>query len=108
MDLIEEDMEFPEKSYFGSLSRKRQAIKVEYRRLRRVNRCCSCWGTVYPVNSNGEYDVNGNRYKRSYRGSRSKYLKKRCNKQLRSSRLRNLRLIGNVYRKATEFWWELY
>ena len=65
---------------------------------------------IYPVDKDGYY-VNDDspefiRFKRSYRGKRSKYLKRYCNKRVR--RKDNFSLKGNGYRKVSEFWWELW
>ena len=56
-------------------------------------------GTVY-------YSKQLGRYIKTWRGSRSKFIKSQCNKRLRryKGELKN----GGQYKKATEFWWELY
>ena len=56
-------------------------------------------GTVY-------YDRKLERWIKTWRGSRSKYLKNQCNRKLRQY---NGKLVnGGHFKKATEFWWELY
>ena len=45
--------------------------------------------------------------KRYYRGKRSDYLKKVCNRKFRKNKT-EYRNKSNIYRKVNEFWWELY
>lgn len=45
-----------------------------------------------------------NHYIRIYRGGRSKYFKKVCNKKLRKMK----EVHNTTYHKLTEFWWEIY
>lgn len=65
---------------------------------------------IWPVDKNGDYVRDDSpefvRFKRGYRGKRSKYIKRHCNKRIR--RKDNFPLKGNGYRKASEFWWELW
>ena len=69
--------------------------------------------TQYPsgamaVDKNGDYafDEDAVRLKRIYRGKRSKYLKKTCNRKLRRTNLKYHAVKRGSYRKLTEFWWE--
>ena len=43
------------------------------------------------------------RYARSYRGSRSAYIKRQCNRKIRRSKMLLQRGLKNRF---TEFWWE--
>jgi len=52
---------------------------------------CKCW-------------FHNNHYIRIYRGSRSKYFKRVCNKKLRKMK----EVFNTTYHKLTEFWWEIY
>ena len=69
------------------------------RRLKKLVRNKKYWSPT------GVYFWEG-RYVKVYRGSRSKFIKRKCNKQLRryKGELKN----GGQYKKATEFWYELY
>ena len=57
------------------------------------------WFLVY-------YDKENNHYKRCYRPTCSKNIKKQCNHSVR--RYKYEISNGNNYRKVSEFWYELY
>ena len=60
---------------------------------------------IYLIN----FDDRKQCYVREYRGSLSKDLKQKCNRKLRNGRRKGQEL-GNYgwYRRATEFWYDLY
>ena len=45
--------------------------------------------------------------KRYYRGKRSKRFKKSCNRRFRNMEF-DSSIKSNIYRRYTEFWWEIY
>ena len=66
---------------------------------------------AWPVDKDGNYVSDDSpefvRFKRGYRGKRSKQLKRRYNKALR--RIKDVPLKGNGYRKSSgDFWWDLW
>lgn len=74
------------------------------------NKLHTWYAPAYPVDENGDYhgDVNTATYfKREYRGSRSKYLKRQSNKKLRRYK-GEVFMRGGGYRKVFDFWWEMY
>lgn len=52
------------------------------------------------------YDEKLGRYVKYWRGSRSKFIKKECNSKVR--RYKGVLIDGGHYKKAAEFWYELY
>lgn len=79
--------------------------------LKQIQQRKKYWiGGAWPVDKDGHYVSDDSpefvRFKRGYRGKRSKYIKRHCNKRIR--RKDNFSLKGNGYRKASEFWWELW
>ena len=107
-DNIEES--FPTKDEFGSLNRKRRAMKIAGNRLIRMSDSYRRKGGSYPVDENGERceRTEAIRYKRFWRAKMSKQVKKRCHRRFRRSGKLNM-LSGSqksLNRKATEFWWE--
>lgn len=62
-------------------------------------------GMVYAV-SGVWYHPDKERFVRYYRGKRSKQIKKNCNRRLRKMQVDISN--GGLYKKYTEFWWELY
>jgi hypothetical protein len=110
IDIIEE--EFPKKAEFGTLIRKRLGIRKQYFKRKRMSQSPYYPMSAYLVDKNGDYlSVNeldkAVRYKRQWRGKASKGIKKECNRKFRRNKTEVSRK-GNNYRKATEFWWELY
>ena len=106
------DETFPVKADFGSLSRKRAGIRKQFYRRKRMAVSPYYPMSAYPVDKNGDYlSVNeldkAVRYKRQWRCKASKGIKKLCNRKFRRNQTEVARK-GNNYRKATEFWWELY
>lgn len=64
---------------------------------------------AFPVDKFGRYTSNKEEieyYKRYWRGSRSKYLKRQSNKKLR--RYKHEVPSRGGYRKVFDFWWELW
>ena len=59
------------------------------------------WLTGY-----GRYELQKPYYQRIYRGQRSKWIKKQCNRSVRryKGKIQN----GGSYKKIDEFWWEMY
>lgn len=56
-------------------------------------------GTVY-------YDEKLGRWIKTWCGSRSKFIKKTCNRKLR--KYNGTLIDGGQFKKTSEFWWELY
>lgn len=91
--------------------KKRDREKRYQNHLKQIQERGKYWiSGVWPVDKNGDYVRDDSpdfvRFKRGYRGKRSKYIKRHCNKRIR--RKDNFPLKGNGYRKASEFWWELW
>ena len=113
VDQINPEEEFPLKSEFGSMLRKRKARRKEFFKLKRLLR--SEYGLTAPcwVDKYGDYCDEGDddavRLKRFWRRRASRNIKKDCNRQFR--RTNRLKMLVShqkgFYRKATEFWWEL-
>lgn len=59
------------------------------------------WVTGY-----GWYELQKPYYQRIYRGQRSKWIKKQCNRSVR--RYKGKIPNGGFYKKIDEFWWEMY
>ena len=107
----EEETEFPTKKEFGSLERKRRAIRKEHYKLIRLAGMECYYCGVYYVDRRGECCEKDEavRIKRFWRGKRSRLIKKNCNRQFRRQKALRM-LISNkrgLYRKSTEFWWAL-
>jgi len=108
---LEED--FPLKSEFGTMLRKRNARRKEFFKLKRL--MYSEYGLTAPcwVDKYGEYcdegDPDAVRIHRCWRRQESKNIKRYCNRKFR--RTNRFRMLvaqqKGFYRKATEFWWEL-
>lgn len=63
---------------------------------------------AYPCDKDREFNKEDPEYyKREYRGQRSKWLKKNCNKKLRNSNEEELFKNGE-YKKNSDFWWNYY
>ena len=107
---IVEELEFPQKSEFGSLNRKRLAMQKEHYKLIRMAERKHYYCNAYYIDKDGEICDNRTavRAVRYWRGMRSHRIKKYCHRRFR--RNPNLRmLISNkrsLHRKATEFWYE--
>ncbi len=113
-----DNIEFPTKAECKkSLLRKRRAMHVMYyKKLRGVRNKSFLYGPI-PVDKNGDYvdDPFCAKYiKWSWRGKRSKYIKKQCIRRSRS-KYKHKRYHNNdlsisrergLHRKDTEFWWE--
>ena len=105
-----EEIEFPYKDEFGSLVRKRKALRIEHFKLLRMTHGQWYPSGAYYVGRDG-YSCNKDeaiRLKRSWRGKRSKFIKKNCNRKFRRSSKLNMIVSRhkNIMHKATEFWWE--
>jgi hypothetical protein len=58
------------------------------------------------ISSGVYFSTRLNRYVRVYRGSRSSYLKRKCNKKIR--KCQDEILNGNMYRRVGNFWNEYW
>ena len=58
------------------------------------------------VKGYGMYEIPKTYYQRIYRGQRSKWIKKQCNRSVR--RYKGKIPNGGFYKKIDEFWWEMY
>ena len=101
---------FPRKEEFGSLGRKRDTIRIYRNKLIRMSKTSYWCSGAYPVDKNGDYCSleESIRLKRYWRGQRSHYIKKECNRRFRRSNKLN-KIYGKqrgLYRRALEFWWE--
>ena len=105
-----EEWEFPQKSEFGSLSRKRLAIRKEHFKLIRMVERKHYYCNAYYIDKDGEIcdKRTAVRVLRYWRGKRSHQIKKYCHRRFR--RNPNLKMLvsnkRSLHRKSTEFWWE--
>lgn len=106
-------LEFPTKYEVNdSLLRKRAAIRKEYYKIVRITQDEGYPSGAYWYNKDGDwtsvYSEDRFRYKRCYRGKRSSYIKKMCNRKWRRSSKLNMlsSRAKSLNRKATEFWYE--
>ena len=109
---IEDIEEFPEKSEFGSLSRKRNAIRIAALRAKKMAQAKWWRAGAFLTNTGREYcdnESDGVYWKRIWRTSRSGKIKKLCNRRLRRNtdiQIESITKERAAYRKETEFWWE--
>ncbi len=79
--------------------RTRRALRYGRRKLKKL----AAKAAGYPAGA--WYDDDKGRYVRYYRGQRSSWIKKQCNRKFRRSYGMCSAKRG-AYRKYTEFWWE--
>ena len=92
------------KSDLGKRDSRRRRTARYKKRLRALARL-----PFYPSGASIEESGAGKEYaRRYYRGLRSKYIKKECNRQFRRSSKLNMLVMSarGGYRRVTEFWWE--
>ena len=100
--------EFPTKEEISSLRKKRERMRKNYFRMRRLVENPHCWD-VCCYNDN---DVNWCErdeavyMKRYYRRRESRWLKKQCNRKFRREGI--VTSSRGAQHKITEFWWMLY
>lgn len=108
--------DFPTKAEFGTMLRKRRAMRKEYFKLKRAGYNSGYpWPVAYRSKDRkwcwtGDPDI---AYTvRCYRGKRSKHIKTYCHRKFRRAKdfERDDCFWGaktNHYRRCQEFWWEL-
>ena len=100
------DVEFPTKEEMGSLRKKRERMRKNYFRMKRL-----CENTDSFVGGANYADQDGNYVerkdavymKRWYRGSRSRWIKKLCNREFRRKGI--VSSSRAIQHKMTEYWW---
>ena len=103
------DLEFPTKSEISSLARKRNGLIKGKNKLKKLAKTASIDSGVLPLDRNREWCLEKPVfYQKVWRGQRSKYIKKRCNRRFRQNNKFNTIVSSNkgINRKATEFWWD--
>jgi hypothetical protein len=99
--------DFPTKeSIKGSRSKGRFLKRKQKNHLKSLYKNASGYPCgAYPVDSNGRFDdENTVYYKRTYRGRRSKSIKKDCHRKFRRTNI--ISRSKGILKRTTEFWWE--
>ena len=99
------DVEFPTKEEMGSLKNKRERLRKNYFRLKRLaDNSARCDVCSYR-NADGEWCKREDaiRMKRYYKSRDWKYLKHQCNRKFRRTKL--VTSSRGAQHKMTELWW---
>ena len=101
--------EFPTKEEGnGSLRCKRERMRKNYFRLRRLAENSNCWDVCSYRDANGDWCKRDEaiRMKRYYKTRDWKYLKHQCNRKFRRTKL--VTSNRGMQHKMTELWWMYY
>jgi NAD+--asparagine ADP-ribosyltransferase len=102
------DVDFPTKEELGSLRNKRERLRKNYFRLKRLADNSAGYDVCSYRNADGEWCEREDaiRMKRYYKSRDWKYLKHQCNRKFRRTKL--VTSSRGAQHKMTELWWAYY